>query len=433
MTLDELIVRELETEQAAVPAHGGSIELVIARGKRRKAIANALVAMTAAVIIVAVVGVTAWIAGFRGTTTDVVNEPTVPETWTTYTQADGLAGNCTSGFAVGADGTLWTVAPDGAFWFDGSVWVAEALPPGFHGGCSTTVAAAPDGTMWFSGESGAAHYDKGTWTVIEPFNVEEWGGFYGIAVTGDGVVWAIEGDFLTRLVDDSFELVDEGFQPMPGHDWPEESSPMSVSITVAPDGSLWASGGPEAVFSRLYHLTETGVTVVDIGGEGPGELIGIAPDGELWFSVEFWGPSNNVADDVGLLLRFDGQSWTEYDLGGVVGATFEVDGTAWFIVDEIVGEDTWWRNQYAEPGVYHFDGETWRHLTVEDGLAGLDLTSVISTADGSIWFGTSSSGVTRYQPGTNPMSGTPVEISGTPFPEGEWPNDATTTTPPPVP
>jgi hypothetical protein len=254
-------------------------------------------------------------------------------------------------------------------------------------------------------------------------------------VTDDGVVWAIEGDWLTRLVDDTFELVDEEFQPMMGHDWPEGSSPMSVSMTVAPDGSLWASGGPEAFRSRLYHLTETGVTVIDTGGEGPGRVIGIAPDGALWFSVEFWGPSNNVADDVGKLLRFDGQSWTAYDLGGVAGAAFEVDGTAWFIVDEIASEDTWWRNQYAEPGVYRFDGETWRHLTVEDGLAGLDLTSVISTADGSIWFGTSSNGVTRYQPGTNPMSGTTVEISGegTPFPEGEWPDDATTTTPPPVP
>ncbi len=380
---------------------------------------------------VLVVGAVFALASLGGGTGEPDPATTLPETWTTYTEADGLTGSCACDLAVATDGTLWAVSRDGAQWFDGTAWVAESPPPGFRFGSGAAVAAAPDGTMWFAGgsQSGAAHFDNGLWTVIEPLDIDMFGPIIDIGVTSDGTVWATEGDNLTRLVDGSFEWVDEEFQTIPGHEWSEDRPAIGGStMTVAPDGTLWVAGGPSGNRDgRLYHVVGDEVTVVtEVDGQGPGQLLGVAPDGAVWLSGTIHGTGEG---DVSFLLRFAGQQWTSFSLGGVVGAAFAADGTAWFIVDEVTGDDRLWRNQYASPGAYRFDGESWTHFTVDDGLAGLDLTSVVTAADGSIWFGTSAHGAIRYQPGTNPQGGTRVDNLGigTPFSGDDWPDNMATT------
>ncbi len=291
------------------------------------------------------------------------------------------------------------------------------------------MATAPDGSIWFAGgdSSGAAHYDAGSWTVIEPHDVEQWGGFLDVEVAGDGTVWATEGDFLTRLVGDVFELVDADFQPMPGHETPLSGSPiLNASIKVGPDGTLRVVGGPIEGKMFFFSLaTNEDLVSIEMGGQGPGTVLGIDPDGAIWFSAEFLG--NTVSGDESVLLHFDGQTWTSYPIGGVVDAAFESSGAAWFVVDEITGDETMWRRQYSEPGAYRFDGEAWTHFTLDDGLAGLDLTSVTTTADGSIWFGTGTNGITRYQRGTNPISGVELELTGVPQSADQWPGWPSTT------
>jgi ligand-binding sensor domain-containing protein len=419
MKLDERILQELQTEQAEVPPRAGSIDSVIARGTRRKAIANGVVAVMAAAVAVAVVGVTAWLSGPGSGNTDVAGQP---ETWITYTEADGLSGSCACDLAVAADGTLWAVGASGVFRFDGSAWVAESPPPAsslFAYGA--VAAAAPDGSMWFVGvEAGAAHWEDGSWTVIEPFDIDVVGGFLDVAVTSDGTVWASEGDQLTRLVGDSFEQVDEDFQLIADHESSEDRPSLGMSMAVAADGTLWVAGGPSSVAGgpgRLYHVVGNEVTVVTevtaVNTQGPGTLLGVAPDGAVWLSGDFYGTTDG---DLSFLLRFDEQRWTSFPIG------------------EVAGEEALWRSQYVEPGAYRFDGATWTHFGVNDGLAGVDLESVITMADGSIWFGTASNGVTRYQPGSNPQSGTHIDDLGigTPFLEDDWPDDWATTTAPPI-
>ncbi len=134
----------------------------------------------------------------------------------------------------------------------------------------------------------------------------------------------------------------------------------------------------------------------------------------------------------GRLLRFDGVAWTTFPLGGVIDAVFDSDGTGWFIVDDVSERDQWWRPQYSDPGVYRLEGETWTRFTIDDGLAGHDLTSVVIGDDGSVWFGTYSHGVTRYQSGTDPESGELISIEGEALPQDNWPATFSTTTAPSV-
>jgi len=44
------------------------------------------------------------------------------QTWTTYTEEDGLADNSVYAIAVDADGTLWFGTADGVSRFDGQTW-----------------------------------------------------------------------------------------------------------------------------------------------------------------------------------------------------------------------------------------------------------------------------------------------------------------------
>ncbi len=397
------------------------------------------VALAAAAVVLVALGGAAALGFWLGSGPDDVVTPAepVPEEWTTYTSADGLTGDCAVDLAVAWDGTVWAVAPKGIFRFDGTSWIGESLPAGFSPDCDSRAAAGPDGSMWFTGGNSVVRYSEGSWTTEATGAVfeesEEWEGPYRDVAVSGGDVYVVEGDFLGKVEDGSVVWIGEQFQTLPWGEWSEEEPPIAnPSMALAPDGSLWVAGGP-GFEASLYHYDGSEVEVVEIPGESPGNLLAVAPDGSLWFSAEFWGPSNLVADDVGLLLRYDGAAWTSFELGGVIGAAFSPDGTGWFVVDEITGMETWWRNQYADPGLYRLEGGEWTHFTTGDGLAGYDLTSAITFFDGSVWVGTDAHGITRYQPGTDPVSGSPVAIPSADLPLSDWPDDATTTTAAPAP
>jgi hypothetical protein len=262
--------------------------------------------------------------------------------------------------------------------------------------------------------------------MAEPTDLEEWGPFTGVTVTSDGRVFVQEGDYLLKiLTDGELQPVDDVYRP--GADL---AADLGVPLPFeGPDGSLWFSTGDWGDRAVVGRVLGDQLTTLDISGEGPGGLLGFASDGSIWFSTEFWGPTNNISDDIGALLRYDGEAWMSYDLGGVGTAVFLEDGTAWFTVGEITGESLLWENQYSEPGVYSFDGAEWRHFTTRDWLPGLDLSGVARAPDGSLWFTTATNGVVHHTPGTVIGTGTPVEVAGEPL--IEWPDNATTTAPAP--
>ncbi len=70
------------------------------------------------------------------------------DNWTTYTEADGLAGNIVYSIAQQADGTLWFGTNRGVSRFDGSNWTT--IRHGLVGQHVYSIALADDGSAWIA-------------------------------------------------------------------------------------------------------------------------------------------------------------------------------------------------------------------------------------------------------------------------------------------
>lgn len=393
-------------------------------------------ALAMAVLLVVITATVIWVGTSGGDdvapdTPTITSAPGLTESWNAYGSADGVPTNCLCSMAVTADGSIWVADHDGLARFDGTSWAPVAPPRAFGTEGNPTLAAAPDGSLWITGANYLAQYVNGEWSVrAEMDNVEEMGIFEGVTVTTDGSVWVQREIGAALLVDAELWQVDSLYRPVtdPLLSLDEYEGPNVPTPLEGPDGAYWFSAGGWGTEAVVGRVLDEQLTTLDVSGEGPGGLLGFAGDGSLWFTAEFWGPTNWVADDIGVLLRFDGESWTSFDLGGVGAAVFPADGSAWFTVEEITGERLQWMNQYSAPGLYRFDGNAWHHFTTEDWLPGLDLTGLTLAPDGSLWIATAANGVVHYVPGTEPATGAPVEIASEPL--AEWPDNATTTTAP---
>ncbi|MEW6753315.1 MAG: two-component regulator propeller domain-containing protein [Candidatus Latescibacterota bacterium] len=84
--------------------------------------------------------------------------------WTTFTQADGLAGNWVVSIAVDPRGQVWTVGAGGITHFDGRNWTHYVFTEA--GG---DVAVAPSGDVWVAGDFEALYrFDGGSWWRYGP-------------------------------------------------------------------------------------------------------------------------------------------------------------------------------------------------------------------------------------------------------------------------
>ncbi|MEW6750036.1 MAG: two-component regulator propeller domain-containing protein [Candidatus Latescibacterota bacterium] len=106
-------------------------------------------------------------------------------------------------------------------------------------------------------------------------------------------------------------------------------------------------------------------------------------------------PSGNVWPGLfGLgLLRFDGQSWSHYSMA---------DGLAEEMVGAIAFGDsgTVWLGHKDFAFGSHFDGRQWHIVTQADGLAGDNVWAVAVDRQGEAWFGVGPVGVSRFDGST---------------------------------
>ncbi len=123
-------------------------------------------------------------------------------------------------------------------------------------------------------------------------------------------------------------------------------------------------------------------TIAREDGANSNHLVSILEDsnGNLWFGSDF--PDN---EDIPL-GRFDGTSWTNFDLlDGAVSVVLDIiedsDGIIWFATNA---------------GAFAYDGTAFTQFTTDDGLSSNSTSSVTEDADGNIWFGTANSGASRF-------------------------------------
>ena len=68
--------------------------------------------------------------------------------WTSFTTADGLAGNVVYSIAQGADGAYWFGTNNGLSRFDGTTWTNYGVQDGLLGNDVYAIAVTSDNQIW---------------------------------------------------------------------------------------------------------------------------------------------------------------------------------------------------------------------------------------------------------------------------------------------
>lgn len=106
-------------------------------------------------------------------------------------------------------------------------------------------------------------------------------------------------------------------------------------------------------------------------------------EGAVWFAT--MGGSVAISDGV---YRFDGENWAHFSQKNglpsdeISSMVLTSDGTIWFST--------------LCCGVASFDGETWEYYTTTNGLESNDVRSMAVAPDGKLWLGTSENGVSVF-------------------------------------
>ncbi|MFD0691611.1 hypothetical protein [Actinomadura fibrosa] len=235
-------------------------------------------------------------------------------------------GAANAGWAVGSAGSIFGPEARIVRW-NGSSWTAQTSPVGFT---PVDVAAAGAGKAWIVG-----------WNL---------GGT--VSLYWNGTAW-------TKV------------------DYPLVGMPNQVS--AAPDGTAYsiagldpASGGPSAIL----RWTGTGWVdpVVPLPASSSITALDVKSANDVWLAGTTAASGNSVA---GILMRWDGASWTKIDVPGSMGVP-AYQGTLHRIVVNSPTDVYVLRvrqNAQITNALLHYDGTSWTTIGTPLNVAGVGLSS----------------------------------------------------------
>jgi virginiamycin B lyase len=154
------------------------------------------------------------------------------------------------------------------------------------------LALAPDGAAWFAESTSYSITRMKAGIVARHVPDSPRGGPYGVAVAGDGTVWATlqSGDQLVRIAPDGTITVT---------DLPRQGA-GPTDVALAPDGAVWFL---EFRANRVGWLKDGKIEEVEVGAESAGlSGLAVAADGAAWFGMVRHGSLGRVK--AGKLDRF---------------------------------------------------------------------------------------------------------------------------------
>ena len=177
-----------------------------------------------------------------------------------------------------------------------------------------------------------------------------------------------------------FRIDEQTVTPLPLDN--DVDSQGHLTIAVAPNEDIWVSYyNQDFGFRGLYHFNGREWLQYPEMFDLPGRitLLGVAPNGETWFSNQ-----NG-------LISYDGHDWQQNALadgpiiGRVNGIYFPTAGGIWFTT--------------LDPsGLVYFDGEEWEQIDDAPVSYG---TTFDTDEDGAVWIGNFDGGVSHYD-GSSP-------------------------------
>jgi uncharacterized RDD family membrane protein YckC/sugar lactone lactonase YvrE len=242
------------------------------------------------------------------------------ETWTPYTQEDGLASNTglssTAGRGpLGGTGDMqWFATAEGICRFDGETWTSYPESAHLASGPGP-ITIGPDSALWYGTAKGATRFDGENWITYTTADGLAANYILDIVVGPEGAMWFATNGGVSRFDGDSWT----SFTTADGL-----AHNRVASAALAPDGALWF--GTEGGVSRFDGETWTTYTTAD--GLVHNEVDAVAAAGNvLWFGTR------------GGVSQFDGKTWTSYtSADGLVDDDVNAvevapDGAVWFATE----------------------------------------------------------------------------------------------------
>jgi hypothetical protein len=194
------------------------------------------------------------------------------ETWTAYTEADGLPSDLNYGsLEFSPDGTVWLqTGPDGVLRFDGDTWTsyADAMSPEVF--LSGSLHVAPDSTAWIGSYDGIWHLDGESAVLHTPPGFESPADFPKgyvsiVGVAPNGAVWCGTKEEMLRF---------------DGQDWTAYDETTYRAAAIGDFGhNLWETDGETIRYHTPEGQSEYHLSDAIFMGQA------INPDHDTWISA----------------------------------------------------------------------------------------------------------------------------------------------------
>lgn len=300
-----------------------------------------------------------------------------------FSKPDGLSGSEVRSIRQSPGGAVWFATDGGVSRYDEKTFLNYTTQDGLPSTEVSRLRAFPDGTLWCWRVAigtdefhwpetdlgdGISQFDGSTFrtftvadglpgnrvsAVYRGSNTEIW-------LTGQGGLSCFDGKRFNKKIT--------------GSEW---GSDGGISISPGRNGTVWFGrhngvsrydGAQVENFSSTNVLANQHITATHCDAKG-----------RLWFATLYQG-----------IWRYDGQNYTNFT------TNHGLPSEKIFSIDEGPGAELWFRTGH---GVAHFDGEKMTAITSANGLSGDNVNTIHVDADGTVWIGTASSGVTRHRNG----------------------------------
>ena len=388
-----------------------------ARNRRRRVVevpAWALVAVTAAVVLLTIGAAAVLFQGFQEevtSPTSVTSTPTIDEITPTTVPLSPTT-------TIVPETTV--APPNTAIPSVTTPATVSQTPDVLLMGADYVAASAESAWAWGSNE--IWRYDDGAWSPYSAYPSKGDGDPYitfggdTLWMLNDSAVFSFDGEELVELpaipsgigslaVDPNSGTLwasGENLYRWDGEEWTNVGHPPNWlgsdwgyvgGIVVTDDGSVWAAGLfawiPEnGGLARYDDTTASWETVRPLGGDEdvPAWSMATSPDGDLWVMLSKWSRRWETATALPewVLAHRDGDTgeWTVYDEDLPEGFPLVMaadNDTVWLTAGSSVG------NFEPIAGVLRFDGRTWTHYLWDTDVT--DTFDDIAVApDGTVWY-----------------------------------------------
>jgi hypothetical protein len=201
---------------------------------------------------------------------------------TTYTTADGLAGNWVNAIASDSSGNLWFATflgcdfkagcfSAGVSKFDGSHWFTYSTLDGLASNWVSAIASDPAGNMWFGTDGGGvSKFDGAAWTIDTSANGLASNSVAAIASDLSGNMWVGTGgsgvseSYIIHLYCNYASGAPGSFFNLSGDHFPtNQSVPMTVNGTQLGDVPISSNG--VFTFTLSTASASQGIYIVKVG------------------------------------------------------------------------------------------------------------------------------------------------------------------------